>query len=259
MSTLSVTSKQLWPVWMIGGCILLTLIDALPQLLSAPSPPGLLGAAVVLIIAAAFSWPRLARNPRSLPLMLLLGGLATCGTTSWFLGLGESAAPLFGASGIALGLSLCVVLANGAQNSPVIQSEAPIVRELSAPRTEQTLMDEESLSSLAEEQCDENGQVLQSWTRLRLPDGTERLEGLVTVLFAADQRVQHFHVPFSPAFEQLPEGWCECDDDASQAEFNVLQTYGARLTVRRPAKDLQSSAVDVSIMLVSQGKRVSAA
>ena len=259
MSALSVTSKRLWPVWLIGGCILLILVDALPQFFSAPNPPGLLAAALVLILAAVFSSPTLAPHPRSLPLMLLSGGLATCGTTFWIVGFGASAAPLLGAGGIALGLGLCVVFVNGTQNFRVSQSAAPIVSEFSAPRTEPVVLDAESLSAQEEELWADNGEVLQSWTRYRQADGTERLEGQVTILFSAGQRVQHYHVPFSPAFEQLPQGWCECDDDASQAEFNLLQTYGARLTVRRSAKDLQSSAVEVSMMLVSEGKSVSAA
>lgn len=250
-----ITVKAL-PVWFIGTLILLTLSDLLPQFGSATSPPGLLGIIPVLAIAALGMFVRERRINFTAPLLLLCGIIACWMSTVWLSGGSTTNSILLAATGLTLVCSICVVLLSFRE-----ENEELVATEVSSEFQGQTVpagiqsMDDFLTANLEESEPTEvgesDGEVVQSWTRVRLGDQSERLEGTIHLHFQAGERIQHCHIPLSPAFSTIPEAWSECHDDSFQAEFTTLQTYGVRLTVRRSMHDLDACTTEVSVMLLS--------
>lgn len=96
-----------------------------------------------------------------------------------------------------------------------------------------------------------NGRVVHSLTRIRQNE-EERLEGTMTVEFEAGQKHVYLHVPFSPGFTTRPSAMCLCEcDDMFAAEFDILQTYGGRLSVRRRGDFSYPAELSVSIVITA--------
>ncbi|SFH94092.1 hypothetical protein [Planctomicrobium piriforme] len=116
---------------------------------------------------------------------------------------------------------------------------------------EAEISDEEFEDLEPSELDDESGQIVHAWTRSR-KRSEERLDGSVTVDFITGQRHAYVHVPFTPAFVRRPQADCECDDsDTFAAEFDVLQPYGGRLSVRRRGDATSPAAVEISISIIA--------
>ena len=264
-----ITVKAL-PIWFLVALILLTLSDLLSQLGSAISPPGLLGTIPVLVIAAFGMFFRERRNDLTAPLLLLCG-IATCWISTVLFSEGRTAISLMSLAmiGLTLVCSVCLILVMLPG-----KNTAEAIPKVSGQREQQSLLAEtESLdhfliaklagdeSSVVELETDDQseGETLQTWTRVRLCDQSERLEGTVRLHFRAGERIQHCHIPISPAFSTIPEGWSECDDDSFRSELTTRQTYGVRLTVKRSMQDLAEGTVNVSVLLLGKVENCSAA
>lgn len=250
-----ITVKAL-PAWFIGTLILLTLSDLLRQFGSATSPPGLLGIVPVLAISALGMFVRERRINFTAPL-LLLGGIVACWmSTVWLSGGSTTNSILLAATGLTLVCSICVVLVSFREEDEelVATEDSSELLEQVGP-TESPFLENVLITDSAESEqteVDENeGELMQTWTRVRLDDLTERLEGTIQLHFRAGERIQHCHIPLSPAFATIPQAWSECHDDSFRAEFTTLQTYGVRLTVKRSMHDLDACTTEVSVMLLS--------
>lgn len=78
------------------------------------------------------------------------------------------------------------------------------------------------------------GEVVQQYTRSRLPLGGEVMAGTLMAEFAAGQRTASLHIAFCPPFLELPECSAEASDGADvEIKLVLLLPYGARFDVRR--------------------------
>ncbi len=69
-------------------------------------------------------------------------------------------------------------------------------------------------------------------------DGTELIEGVMTVRFDKGQKRANLHVPFSPPMANVPEVECECaGDEVLRLKVPVKQSYGIRIEARRSNAD----------------------
>ena len=110
-----------------------------------------------------------------------------------------------------------------------------------------------------DEPLEDQGEVSQSWTRLRLENGGERVQGTFVLEFSETEQIKHFHLPVSPPFVYRPVGWCEVDQDGYRVSFTQLQTYGTRLTIRRQAGKNESETVELCVVLTSINEERAAA
>ncbi|WP_437194372.1 hypothetical protein [Planctomicrobium sp. SH527] len=115
--------------------------------------------------------------------------------------------------------------------------------------------DEDEEFDLEDEEFEEdesgNGRVVHSLTRIRQSD-EERLEGTMNVEFESGQKHVYLHVPFSPGFMARPTAMCICEcDDMFAAEFDILHTYGGRLSVRRRGDFSFPAEMSVSIVITA--------
>ena len=98
--------------------------------------------------------------------------------------------------------------------------------------------------------------VTQSWQRRQSRDG-ERLEGQVRVRFAAGERRVVLHVPIAPAFQTVPECFCEPEDPSRfAAETDTLRPYGIRTVIRRCGES--NSEATTLLWMVLEGRRAEA-
>ncbi len=244
------------PVWFLGALILLTLSDLLTQLGTATSPPGLLGIIPVLAIAALGMFVRDRRINLTAPLLLLCGIVICWMSTILISGEAATGSILLAATGLALTGSICVALLSFEyKNEEVMTIEASGEFHGQTVPADTPSMDHFLTTNLEEsgstEVGESDGELIQSWTRVRMRDQTEKHEGTIHLHFRAGERIQHCHIPLSPAFATIPEAWSECHNDSFRAEFTTLQTYGVRLTVRRSMHDLEECTTEVSVMLLS--------
>jgi len=106
--------------------------------------------------------------------------------------------------------------------------------------------DEEFLDEELEEADVEGERIVHAWTRRRQPE-EELLEGSVVAEFLPGQKQVYIHVPFLPGFASPPHALCYCEcDTLFAAEFDILQTYGGRLSVRRRGDVCDSAEVEIS-------------
>ena len=100
----------------------------------------------------------------------------------------------------------------------------------------------------------------QTLRRHRDSDG-DRLDGDLTVHWRNGQRHQLVHVPFVPAFEELPEVICTCghnrSDEPVRARVADVQRFGTRIELRRsgPADHQQSTDLGFSATLNDSAQR----
>ena len=100
----------------------------------------------------------------------------------------------------------------------------------------------------------------QTLRRHRDSDG-DRLDGDLTVHWRNGQRHQLVHVPFVPAFEDLPEVTCTCEhnqpDEPVRARVADVQRFGTRIELRRsgPADHQQSTDLGFSATLNDSAQR----
>ena len=74
--------------------------------------------------------------------------------------------------------------------------------------------------------------------RSKNADGSEIVEGVMTVRFDKGQKRANLHIPFSPPLPGMPEVECECVDDSSlRLKVPVRQSYGIRIEARRTDAD----------------------
>jgi hypothetical protein len=246
-----------WPLLLIGFFILLVVGEIAKRLVSASFPPGLIGASIVLSCSAILIL--LSRFTSKIPLLrtLLIStamGFVLIGATVAIPG-GDSIHILSTAIALGVGLSLFMLNPQPEQQRSVAGITATSILD---PQTEAISLDlqEESPalnSEFNDQEETESSQeeLLQSWKRLKLHNGIERLEGSLVLKFAVGEKIQHCHLPISPALNSLPQAWCECSDTSVRVEFNVLQTYGVRLTARRGSGPLNEESVEVNFIVES--------
>ncbi|QDT35312.1 hypothetical protein [Thalassoglobus polymorphus] len=240
-----------WPGWLLGLLIACVLADVFLKIVDSSVPVSFLGAIPFLVLTVFGITFCRKQNPRALA-SLILGSILACLFTASLI---SFETPLsMGISAAMFGIVLCVIPLTAAfVNDSESQEPEPVLVSPTISETPENLQacDEES-ETAAEE-------ILQSWQRFRLIDGTERLEGTLSVHFLAGERIRHCHLPVSPAFQSVPEGWCESSDSDVQVEFSLLQTYGVRVSARRGLRNLDDRTIELSIVLVSAQPSRSAA
>ncbi len=235
----------------------MTLKDMLPKIGSTAPLPSLLGTIPVLVVAASGMFIRTGRNHLTAPLLLLCGIVACWMSAIWLSGDAATSSIHLATIGLAFAFSFCAVLISFRQVSFQANREDVYTKEILSDLNKPVIpadapsLDDILTTDLEETEAVGDGEIVQSWTRVRLADHTERLEGTIHLHFRAGEQIQHCHIPLSPAFSTIPEAWSECHDDSFRSEFTTLQTYGVRLTVRRSIHDLDECSTDVSVMLLS--------
>ena len=74
-------------------------------------------------------------------------------------------------------------------------------------------------------------------------DGSETVEGVLTVQFEPGQKRANLHVPFSPPLRRAPEIECESVGDADvMLKVAVVQPWGVRIEARRTSAEQESVA-----------------
>ncbi|MBT4867683.1 MAG: hypothetical protein HON53_21490 [Planctomycetaceae bacterium] len=112
------------------------------------------------------------------------------------------------------------------------------VRELviaEAPEPDESSPLGESDETDAEDLAEGDGQAFsQSMSRVTQDDGSETIEGTVTLRFGAGQQIGVVHLPFSPPLVGQPQVSCYLLEDLPvRLRATATHTYGARLEARR--------------------------
>lgn len=249
-----------WPLLFISFLILLVTGDIAARLLSTAFPPGLIGTSLLLSCSAILVLFNQSNKNTSLLRTLLtsvLLGVVLIAATSSIPG-NESIQFLSIAIALGIGSGIFMLTHRSEQRITVentttksLNPQAEAIA-LDLQRVAPVLpSDQNHMISDQEETESSQEEVLQSWRRLKLQNGTERLEGSLVLQFAAGEKIQHSHLPIAPALKSLPQAWCECSDSSIRVEFNVLQTYGVRLTARRGSGPLIEESVEVNFTVES--------
>jgi hypothetical protein len=81
--------------------------------------------------------------------------------------------------------------------------------------------------------------VRQQMFRTKTAAGLDRLDGTFWADFAADVMTTTVHIPFCPAFEQVPKVQAFPLDEADvQLRITTQKTFGVRVDVRRSSKEI---------------------
>ncbi len=241
-----------WPGWLLGLLIACVLVDVFLKIVDSPVPVSFLGTVPFLVLAVYGITCCRKLNSGAIA-SLILGSILACLFTASLI---SFETPLsMGISAAMFGIVSCAipVTAALAKNSEPQESAEPA---LASPTVSEASVDIQESDEESEMEAEE---ILQSWRRFRLFDGTERLEGTLSVHFLSGERIRHCHLPVSPAFQSLPEGWCESSDADVQVEFSLLQTYGVRVSARRGLRSLDERTIELTIVLVSAQPSRSAA
>ena len=90
--------------------------------------------------------------------------------------------------------------------------------------------------------------------------GRDLLRDRITVRFTAGQKTAVVHLPFTPPLESIPEIECEPSDDADvRLRTAAVQTYGARIEVRRTEPVETAANVEIAYAAVAPVSRDRAA
>lgn len=82
-----------------------------------------------------------------------------------------------------------------------------------------------------------------AFERTKADDGSELVEGVMTIRFDKGQKRANLHIPFSPPLPGMPEVECECVGDADlRLKVPVRQSYGIRIEARRTDADEELEA-----------------
>lgn len=244
--------KTTWPLWLLTLFSLIVLGDLAASLAATNLPPGMIVAALVLVLGAVY--PLLLNRQKHL--LSLRNGCPAAGMItlvfSAIFQIPVTSQSQLAALGLAWGVTFLTILftqlTTCAQPECLAQSllqknaNAMLVPDIETEKTELETSDELS---------QEEGELLQSWRRTRFLDGRENLIVNIRVNFQTGERIQHSHLPFSPPLQSIPHGWVECEDSRLQCTFSQLQTYGARLTIRRPPTELSAAEYELSIVFIS--------
>lgn len=146
---------------------------------------------------------------------------------------------------------------------PQLSSTQPVTPQSVISQTVMKETCEPTSSAVELEFCDEldtatDSELLQLWKRERLSTGEERLSGSMLVKLAEGEQVRHLHIPFSPPFASLPTAWCEADADGIRLEVGPLQTYGARLTLRRSLDSRSAEEFEIALFFVLDADQLTA-
>ncbi|REJ86860.1 MAG: hypothetical protein DWQ34_26645 [Planctomycetota bacterium] len=91
--------------------------------------------------------------------------------------------------------------------------------------------------------------VVQQMTR-RTHDGTDELECVFRVEFAAGQRETSVHIPIWPAFYEIPNVECEpLDESDVSTTAAAVHTYGVRIDIRLPQASGERQTVLVGVQM----------
>jgi len=86
----------------------------------------------------------------------------------------------------------------------------------------------------------------QQLTRTRQSDGTEVIEGMLRVEFAAGQKQAAAHVALTPSMDSLPDIECEpLNGEGIEASVDAVYPHGFRVEVRRVGTADSSETVDI--------------
>lgn len=95
-------------------------------------------------------------------------------------------------------------------------------------------------------------EVLQQWTRSRLPDGSEQILATLRAELAAGQRTASIHLAFCPPLADLPElEFEQVDGPDARIQQGELFRHGARLDVRLAEPTATACSVVIELAALS--------
>src|SRR5690606_6396471 len=95
-------------------------------------------------------------------------------------------------------------------------------------------------------------EVLQQWTRSRLPDGSEQILATLRAELAAGQRTASIHLAFCPPLAELPElEFEQVDGPDARIQQGELFRHGARLDVRLAEPTATACSVVIELAALS--------
>ena len=106
----------------------------------------------------------------------------------------------------------------------------------------------------AEDMDNKHGEVLFSMNRSVLPDGNrQRIDGWLKTTFRPDQLHQTQHIPFTPAFDRVPQVSLEPESGIEVIiEPPVVMTHGMRFDIKRRSHDADADNTVVVHFVVEQ-------
>lgn len=97
-------------------------------------------------------------------------------------------------------------------------------------------------------------------TRTAAPDGSDRLDGVMTAEFANGQVATTLHIPFLPTFPLAPELVCDVDKQAAvRIKGTAVYPYGCRIELKRFGDVSASIRVEVRFSATSRSSSSHAA
>ena len=245
-----------WPLSIVALLVVISLAELLVSSSDNWSPPGMLGLATVTIVgtclAVLFAKRDITRQGQLFWTVFVVGAL--CLSAMAIPGISSSHWALTGCGLILGSLILAFNFRASTSDDAAVVSQSLQLRE-EKPETESTevfaSLEERLLANLPDEsESKENIQFEMS--RLLRDNGSEIISGRQMVTFAEGERIQHCHIPISPALRGSLNTWCECDHAAVTTDFSVVQSYGVRITIRLSNQALDIDKVEVAFSIESQ-------
>ena len=101
---------------------------------------------------------------------------------------------------------------------------------------------------------DERGDVLFTMKRTATPDGKQRIDGWLKTTFRIDQMHVTQHIPFSPAFDRVPQVTLEPESEMDVVvEQPVVMPHGMRFDVKRRNHNHEADSTVIVHFVVESG------
>ena len=101
------------------------------------------------------------------------------------------------------------------------------------------------------------GEVLFSMKRSATPDGGQRMDGWLKITFRFDQMHVTQHIPFTPAFDRLPQVTLEPESEMDVVvEEPVVMLHGMRFDIKRRSHDDEADPTVVIHFAVESAREV---
>jgi len=239
----------LWIGLLAGGWLLAA--RAASGELARPLQPGpawiatVSAAALGLLAALLFRHSRTDSRPTTSPLAATLTLAPTLVSGFTLLDLSNNAS-WFGLTALALAVTFTLYAGCLVPNRRRIQQPGPLASSDTQTPLPARLRQPTNLSQNLRRHRDQTG---------------DRLEGDLTMHWEAGQRQQPVHIPFVPAFEDMPEVSCRCEDDEAgdsvRTRVAEVQRFGTRIELRRSGNvdARQVTRLELSVTLDDSARR----
>ncbi|MDR1491699.1 MAG: hypothetical protein LBT05_03105 [Planctomycetaceae bacterium] len=147
-------------------------------------------------------------------------------------------------------------------NEPLRQIHQP---ESSANRSENLFFDatkmplEMAIAGANAEQLTEikpvDGDMQLSMNRIILPDGKQRITGWIKTTFSENERQKTQHIPFCPAFENLPQASFEPEGELDVTiDAPVIMLHGMRFDVKQTSPQTENDNNSITVHFVVEDR-----